>query len=33
MYPDDVDSTDDMDMSRAIIIEIGKDFAGVVITA
>ena len=33
MYPDDVDSTDDMDLSRAIIIEIGKDFAGVVITA
>jgi alpha-D-xyloside xylohydrolase len=33
MYPDDVDSTDDMDLSRAITIEIGKNFAGVVITA
>ena len=29
MYPDDVDSTDDMDMSKAVTIEITKDFKGI----
>ena len=28
MYPDDVDSTDDMDMSKTITIEITKDYKG-----
>lgn len=28
MYPDDVDSTDDMDMSKTITIEIEKDYKG-----
>ena len=28
MYPDEVDSTDDMDMSKAITIEIAKDYKG-----
>ena len=28
LYPDDVDSTDDMDMSRAVTIEITKEFKG-----
>ena len=29
MYPDDVDSTDDMDMSKVITIEITKDYKGI----
>ena len=29
MYPDDVDSTDDMDMSKTITIEITKDYKGI----
>ena len=29
MYPDDVDSTDDMDLTKAITIEITKDFKGI----
>jgi alpha-D-xyloside xylohydrolase len=29
LYPDDVDSTDDMDLSRAVTIEITKDYKGV----
>ena len=28
LYPDDVDSTDDMDLSRAVTIEITKDYKG-----
>ena len=28
MYPDEVDSTDDMDMSKTITIEIEKDYKG-----
>ena len=28
MYPDDVDSTDDMDMSKAVTIEITKEYKG-----
>ena len=31
LYPDDVDSTDDMDMSKALTIEITKDYKGAVI--
>ena len=29
MYPDDVDSTDDMDLTKTITIEITKDFKGI----
>ena len=29
MYPDDVDSTDDMDMSKVITTEITKDYKGI----
>ncbi len=29
IYPDDVDSTDDMDLSKAITIEITKDYKGI----
>jgi alpha-D-xyloside xylohydrolase len=29
MYPDEVDSTDDMDMSKTITIEITKDYKGI----
>lgn len=29
LYPDDVDSTDDMDMNRAVTIEITKDYKGI----
>jgi alpha-D-xyloside xylohydrolase len=29
LYPDDVDSTDDMDLSRAVTIEITKDYKGI----
>jgi len=29
LYPDEVDSTDDMDMSRAVTIEITKDYKGI----
>ena len=29
LYPDEVDSTDDMDMSKAITIEITKDYKGI----
>ena len=29
MYPDDVDSTDQMDLSKAISIEITKDYKGI----
>ena len=32
LYPDDVDSTDDMDMSKALTIEITKEFKGIEIT-
>ena len=28
LYPDDVDSTDDMDMNKAVTLEITKDFKG-----
>ena len=28
LYPNEVDSTDDMDMSKAITIEITKDYKG-----
>jgi len=29
LYPDEVDSTDDMDMSRAVSIEIDKEYKGI----
>ena len=31
-YPDDVDSTDDMDLSKAVTIEITKEYKGIEIS-
>ena len=32
LYPDDVDSTDDMDLSKAVTIEITKEYKGIEIS-